>query len=472
MYLSCMKSLWSETQTLLKNQLEHGHYQVWIAPLQAELLNGQRLGLKLFAPTDFVVNRVKDRYLGIIAKAASIVAQQEIELEISKGTASEPLPAAQFETPAPDAEGVASELRDPASSGTQVGLPLNYSVPTLAKQKYSFDSFVVGPSNQLAFSAAQTLCGELQQSVNTLFLTSGPGLGKTHLVQAMGYSLKQSARNCCKIACLTAEEFGSRMVAAIRARETENFKARYRDIDVLLLEDIHFLQGKEKMQDEVLSTIKCIRDRGGRVVFSSSFAPHDLKDLCSQLASRFCAGFLATIEPPCFETRKAIFTQKASLQHIALPDPVAELLAEHVRSDVRKIESCLHNLILQARLLNQEISIELACSVLKQYASQETLLDFDSILRTVCHIFGLNLEELSSKTRRAACVSARNAAFFLARKHTDLTLAEIGQRLNRTHTSVIKGISSLEREISRQTPLGRQLNQTLLMIERNSRPSA
>lgn len=471
MYLGCMKNLWSETQTLLKNQLEHGHYQVWIAPLQAELLKGQGLGLKLFAPTDFVVNRIKERYLSIIGKAASIVAQQDVALEIFRGTASEPLPSAQFETAAPKTKEPACGLRSPICQSTQIGLPLNYSVPVLARQRYSFDSFVVGPSNQLAFSAAKTLCAELQQSVNTLFLTSGPGLGKTHLVQAMGYSLKHNARNCCKIACLTAEEFGSRMVAAIRAKETESFKARYRDIDVLLLEDIHFLQGKEKMQDEVLSTIKCIRDRGGRVVFSSSFAPHDLKDLCSQLSSRFCAGFLATIEPPCFETRKAIFTQKASLQHIALPDPVAELLAEHVRSDVRKIESCLHNLILQARLLNQEISIELACSVLKQYASQETLLDFDSILRTVCHIFGLNLEELASKTRRATCVSARNTVFFLARKHTNLTLAEIGQRLNRTHTSVIKGISSLEREISRQTPLGRQLNQTLMMIEKNSQSS-
>lgn len=351
-----------------------------------------------------------------------------------------------------------------------MGLPLNFQNQACVQNpKFSFESFVVGPSNQLAFSAAKALCSKDMPDVNTLFLSSGPGLGKTHLVQAMLYAMKAGNSACGKVACLTAEEFGTRMIAAIKAKDTERFKAVYRDVDVLLLEDIHFLQGKEKMQDEVLSTIKSIRERGGRVVFSSSFKPHDLKDLDSQLASRFCSGFFAQIAPPCLETRKILFKEKARIQRVFLSDQVADLLAEHIQDDVRRIESCLHNLILHAKVLNHEISLELAADLLEQFATSTEAIDFDSIIRTVCQAYALKPEDISSKTRRANYVAARNAIFFLARKHTELTLSEIGRVFNRTHTSVIKGIASLEREMNRGTPQGMQMTRTIELIEKNSR---
>ena len=525
-----MVNIWSEIQHLLHAQLNSGHYKVWIAPLQAELSpsagpsscspdtvvdlpSSPAPELTLYAPTEFVATRVKERYLSTIAKAATAVCGKSVNLELKVGRAANPLAAAELPVavspslePQPGYAG--QQINCPSAYGqsnyphsigalspaAQMGLPLDYALPLAgacatsragqnvgqtmgqnagqgkgALGKYTFESFVVGPCNELAFAAARTLCGEALQAANTLFLTSGPGLGKTHLMQAMGHCIKQDGANTpCRVACLTAEEFGSRMIAAIRAKETDRFKLQYRGIDVLLLEDIHFLQGKEKMQEEVLSTIKYIRDRGGRVVFSSSFAPHELKDLDSQLASRFASGFLAMLEQPCFETRKLLFSQKAKLHHIALPDPVAEYLAEHVRSDVRKIESCLHNLILHARLMNREIGMDLAIKVLEQFAQQDQIIDLDSIVRTVCRAFGMQPDDIVSKSRRANLVSARNAIFYLARKHTPLTLAEIGQRFNRTHTSVIKGIASLEREITRQTPLGMQLGRTIELIEKNS----
>ena len=461
--------------------------------------------LRLYAPTSFVATRVKERYWNAITSAASKVCGENINLELKVGRAANPLTAAEIvETASANhdqhfeenlsyqenarqslngAQNYYSQNSTALNPAAQMGLPLNYPLP-LAKlncppmpegeaalpTKYSFESFVVGPCNELAFAAARTLCNEVLHDVNTLFLNSGPGLGKTHLMQAMGHCIKQHGNAApLRVACLTAEEFGSRMIAAIRARETDRFKALYRGVDVLLLEDIHFLQGKEKMQEEVLSTIKYIRDRGGRVVFSSSFAPHELKDLDSQLASRFASGFLAVLEQPCFETRKILFDQKAKLQHVILPEPITEFLAEHVKSDIRKIESCLHNLILHARMLNREISMDLAMNVLKQFAEQNQIIDLDSIVRTVCRAFGIRPDDIVSKSRKANLVSARNSIFYLARKHTSLTLAEIGQSFNRTHTSVIKGISSLEREISRQSPLGMQLGRTIELIERNSR---
>ena len=465
-YHTNMQNIWSEIQTHLHEQLDPGHFKVWIAPLKAEcsLKDSGEISLTIFAPTEFVTTRVRERYLNILAKTASMIHGKNVELELKCGKPENPLPEAEFiSLPA----GHATE-----DNPEQVGLPLNFKEQLTPRQhQYSFNSFVVGPSNELAFSAAKAICNKDMLDVNTLFLSSGPGLGKTHLMQAMLYEMRNESNLKAKFACLTAEEFGTRMIAAIKAKDTERFKATYRDVDVLLLEDIHFLQGKEKMQDEVLSTIKSIREHGGRVVFSSSFKPQDLKDLDCQLASRFCSGFFAQIAPPCFETRKTLFKEKARIHQVLLPDQVAELLAEYIQNDVRRIEGCLHNLILQAKVLNREISLDLATDLLQQFAASNEAIDFESIIRTVCQAYALKQDDLASKTRRANYVSARNAIFFLARKHTELTLAQIGHAFNRKHTSVIKGIASLEREMNRGTPQGLQMTRTIEMIEKNSRMS-
>lgn len=352
----------------------------------------------------------------------------------------------------------------------QMSLPI--SQPLVSKVidwRFDFESFVVGPSNNLAFAASQGITRS-SLSADTLFLSSGPGLGKTHLMQAVGNELcRSSNRSRVRVEYLTAEEFGTRLIAALKSREVDRFKARYRDVDLLLLEDVHFLQGKERMQDEVLATIKALQSRGSRVVLSSSFAPRDLKELDNQLVSRFCSGFLAAIERPDFATRRDILRRKASQYQVTLPDNVTDLLAENIRTDVRQIESCLHNLILKARILNQQISMNIAWEVISQYASHETIMDMDSIIRCVCNGFDLSPSQLNSRSRRRELVVARNTVFYLARKHTDMSLKDIGDHFNRKHSTVLKGITNLEREMSRETPIGRQVSSTVAMIERNGR---
>lgn len=355
----------------------------------------------------------------------------------------------------------------------QLGLPLDWAPASQSLQvwRFAFEDFITGPSNELAFAAARGMCHE-QLITDTLFINSGPGLGKTHLLHAVGHALcGKSNRTNPKIECLTAEEFGSRLVASFKARDVERFKARYRDVDVLLLEDVHFLQGKEKMQDEVLATLKSLQSRGSRVAFSSSFAPRELRNVDSQLVSRFGSGFIANIEKPDFDTRRRIFDHKARVHQVTLPDSVAELLAERVSSDIRQIESCLHNLVLKAKLLNQPISVDMAWDIIGNYAAAEGGVDFDTIVRLVCEAFGLSHDQLNSRSRKREYVVARNAAYLLARKHTDLSLKEIGDRFNRRHSTVLKGITALEREINRETPLGRQVASTLSLLERNGRIS-
>lgn len=496
-----MISIWGQIQNILEKSLNPGLFKVWISPLAAEVQDDV---LRLVAPNEFVAAWVRDRLLDDIVQAATAVlgtaptvvvdaaphgagilspragradasaSGAAPDVEAADGTQALPVPAAQISqavqaVAARSVSGIAARAAHTAHAA-QLGLPLDIPAPNRALNwRFSFDSFVVGPNNELAFAASRGICRETL-SADTLFLSSGPGLGKTHLMQAVGRALCEvSNRAAPRVEYLTAEEFATRLIAALKAREVDRFKARYRDVDVLLLEDVHFLQGKERMQDEVLATVKALKSRGSRVVLSSSFAARDLKNLDTQLVSRFCSGFLAHIDKPGFETRRRILCEKARLHQVMLPDNVTDLLADHIRTDVRQIESCLHNLVLKAKLLNRQISMEMAWEVLGHYAQQEVVMDFEGIVRKVCEGFGISPKQLNSRSRKREYVVARNSVFYLARKHTDLSLKEIGDRFSRRHSTVLKGITSIEREMSRETPLGRQVTNTLSLIERNGR---
>ncbi|GFM37412.1 chromosomal replication initiator protein DnaA [Desulfovibrio psychrotolerans] len=515
-----MIEIWPHIQQILQKRLTPGLFKVWITPLAAEVSGKE---IRLTAPNDFVASWVRDRLLDDITAAAAEVmslSQNDLsatgEMPVVTVCASKtpqqapartltqagvlPLNQADHAEAAFGAKTVAdwricdagevangfaaSGERFGVAGGTQysmtqqagfaetrqMSLPISQPlVSRVVDWRFDFESFVVGPSNNLAFAASQGITRS-SQSADTLFLSSGPGLGKTHLMQAVGNELcRSSNRSRVRVEYLTAEEFGTRLIAALKSREVDRFKARYRDVDLLLLEDVHFLQGKERMQDEVLATIKALQSRGSRVVLSSSFAPRDLKELDSQLVSRFCSGFLAAIERPDFATRRDILRRKASQYQVTLPDNVTDLLAENIRADVRQIESCLHNLILKARILNQQISMNIAWEVISQYASHETVMDMESIVRCVCNGFDLSPSQLNSRSRRRELVVARNTVFYLARKHTDMSLKDIGDHFNRKHSTVLKGITNLEREMSRETPIGRQVASTVALIERNGR---
>ena len=338
--------------------------------------------------------------------------------------------------------------------------------------RFSFEDFVVGPCNELAYAASRSMCNASLHS-DILFLSSAPGLGKTHLLHAVGQQLCAACNKVRpQVEYLTAEEFASRFYYSLKAQDTDRFKGRYRNADLLLLEDVHFLQNKEKMQAELLATIKALSERGGKVVFSSSFAPRDLKQMDEQLQSRLLSGLVTFIDRPDEETRRRILRRKASLHQVILPEEVEDVLARHIHADIRQIESCLHNLFLKAKLLNTQVTVQMAWEVIGHYAAHSPVLDMEAIMIHVCRAFDLTKEQLHSTSRKQEYVSARHAAFYLARKHTDLSLEAIGRCFNRKHSTVLKGITSLEREISRQTPHGQQLSNILNMIERNGNISA
>ncbi|AGW15132.1 chromosomal replication initiator protein DnaA [Megalodesulfovibrio gigas] len=487
-----MNTHWDQIRQILQKTVNPGLFQVWIAPLTA-VSSGPNLCLK--APNEFVAIWVRDRLLEQIRQAAVAVLGRQVEITVSAdpvGEAGDALLTAAavvgsgassrggsvsggavVARPAPLPRSASHACSAPTGS-RQLGLPLQPDAPRSRPcWQFSFDDFVVGPSNQLAYAASRALCDKQLES-EQVFLSSTPGLGKTHLLQAVGRSLcSHSNRQQARVEYLTAEEFGRLWVQSLRSNELERFKARFREgVDLLLLEDVHFFQGKEKMQDELLSTMKALRNRGAKVILTSSFLPRELKDVDSTLASRFCSGFLAVIEKPGFETRKRILEQKAKSFHVALPNQVTELLAERINTDIRQLESCLQNLILKARLLNHKITLELACEVLSHYEPEIPHFSMDRIIDFVCDAFELSPTELRSKSRQRQIVQARNAAYFLARKHTELSLQDIGNRFNRKHSTVIKGITNIEREMNLETPVGRQLSRTVELAKAYCRVGA
>lgn len=475
-----MTEQWLKISQNLQKTLDAGCYKVWIMPLKAEM-QGDRLILT--APSAYVAEKVDARFAEAIRAAALPVLGSDFVLEICAGkaaparvratpsitVAAPPPRPALAEEPAQQPP-LATPVQPPLVRATQQGmLPFSTAgVPLVRPQarqwRYSFDDLVTGPSNEMAVAGAREL--SRHGSVETLFVSAPSGLGKTHLAQAVGRVISSNA-DMGRVGYLTADEFASRFVSAMRQNDLETFKAQVRALDVLLLEDVHFLQGKEKMQEQVLGLIKSLQERGSRVVMTSSFSPREMQHVDSQLLSHFSSGLMTSISKPTVDMRRAILERKASVHQVLLPSPVSELLADRLSDDVRQLESCLNSLVFKAKLLNRSISLEMAWDVLGEYA-QASGLDFGTIVRLVCESFGLTEHQLSSRSRRADYVLGRNTIYYLARKHTELSLQQIGDKFNRRHSTVIKGITSIERELSAESRVGRQVASTVTLIERNA----
>lgn len=461
-----MKSAWLKITENLKKTLDSGVFRLWIAPLSADIRGHD---VHLVAPNDFmsrwIQNHVADKIRQAAAAALNIPADEiNLIVKCREGAASE---TARPETPAE----ILGRCMPSDTARDQAYLALSANFSLLSRQesglfKYSFDNFVVGRSNQLAVAAARDLCSP-RQDIRTLFVNANSGLGKTHLAQAVCRDFNHNYGTL-KVCYLTSEKFASLFVAALKNKAVEDFKNQLVNLDVLLLEDVHFFQGKEKMQDMLLSMIKNLQSHGGKVILTSSFSPCELRKIDGQLVSYFCSGIIAGMQAPDHDMRCEILQRKARSHQVLLPDELCTYLASRLKDDVRQLESCLNNMIFKAKLLNRSLDMDLAIDILSQYESSRTEITIDRIISLVCECYGLGLPQLCSRSRKNECVLGRNTAFYLARKYTDLSLQQIGDRFNRRHSTVLKGITSLEREMVRESHIGHQAKKVLNLIERNA----
>ena len=311
--------------------------------------------------------------------------------------------------------------------------------------RYTFDTFVVGSSNQFAQAACQAVAELPSRAYNPLFIYGGVGLGKTHLLHAVGH---QSGRLFpgMVVVYLSSEHFTNELISAIRYDRTDAFRARYRTIDLLLIDDIQFIAGKERTQEEFFHTFNDLYESRKQLVLSSDSSPKHIPELEERLRSRFEWGLIADIQPPDFETRVAILKKKADLNQVRLADDVAYLIATRVKSNIRELEGSLTRMIAFCAMTGREMSVDLAQEALSDlWGEEEKILTIELIQREVSKLFGVALSDLKAKDRTKAVALPRQIAMYLARQLTHASLADVGRAFGgKDHTTVLHAVSKIQ----------------------------
>lgn len=330
-------------------------------------------------------------------------------------------------------------------------LPLN--------QKYTFETFVVGSCNQFAHAAAQAVAESPSKTYNPLYVYGGVGLGKTHLMHAIGHAIK-GRNHYLRLTYISSEKFMNELINAIRYDKTLSFREKYRSIDILLMDDIQFLAGKERTQEEFFHTFNALYDAQKQIVISSDCPPREIPTLEERLHSRFEWGLIADIQPPDLETKVAILKRKAEIEKINLPDNVALFIASKIKSNIRELEGSLVRLVAYASLKGRDLDVDLAQEVLKNIIEEDDrTITIELIQRTVADHYGLRVTELKSKNNSRSVAVPRQVAMYLCKYLTKASLPEIGREFGgKHHTTVIHSVNKIAGLYERDSDFHRLIN--------------
>jgi len=408
------KTVWDQCLNELKTDLSESQFNTWIRPLIYSR-DEQSDTITLFAPNKFVVDWVEKNYLHKIKTIAQEAGGQTTSVSILVGD----------DKPVTD-DGISADQRKSKITGS-----------TLNKL-YTFENFVGGKSNQIARAAALQIAENPGQSYNPFFIYGGVGLGKTHLMQSVGNEIIAQEKNK-KIAYVHSERFVGEMVSAIQHNNLNSFKNDYRSLDVLLIDDIQFLAGKEKSQEEFFHTFNVLIESGSQIIITSDKFPKEIRGLEERLRSRFGWGLTVSIDPPEMETSVAILLVKAQLESFDLPEEVAFFICENIRSNVRELEGALRKIIATSRFTGVEPSIDMARECLKDLLSlQSRTLTTASIQKVVAEYYNIRVSDLHSKKRSRSITRPRQLAMAVTKELTTYSLPEIGDSFGgRDHTTVI-----------------------------------
>lgn len=433
----------------LRPKLSGFVFRGYLQPLAAADLTDDTLLLK--APNAFLCDWVRDHFLADLHAAAAELCGLPLRIELGVDAAlcaassvsdapAAPVPAAPA-APAPVAAAPAPvvSLHDRRPQASLVGRPLNPA--------YGFDSYITGPSNEIAFAASCAVADEPGAQYSPLFLFGGTGLGKTHLLHAIGHAAKAKTPGL-RVVYLSAEEWVNEYISEIRQQKFDEFRARYRKgCDLLLIDDIQFLAGKDASQDEFFHTFNSLHEMRKQIVVTSDRYPHEIEGLEDRLKTRLGWGLIADIKPPELETRVAILQRKAQSLSINLPLDVGHYLASYIHTSVRELEGGLVRLAAYARLTQSPLSLQLAKEhlgpVLKGRAPALTI---DGVLKVVASYFDLRVSDLRGKSRQRQVTRARQLAMHLVRKHMECSLPEIGRAFGgRDHTTVLSSVRKIDK---------------------------
>ncbi len=423
------KLLWKNALSNIKTEVSIGNFVMLFR--QTTLLEVNDTTATIAAPSAMVINLLQ-RHTPVIKKALSL-AQVSIEhvVFVPKTIV--------HEENAPAGKQTSSPLFSPEPQK-----PLSLGHLPRVRQDYTFATLAVSASNQLAFVSAQTVADKPGTSYNPLFIYGPVGVGKTHLMQAIANAVYVHTPDA-KIIYITSEEFTNEVVEAIRSNDTARMKRRFRSVNLLIIDDVQFIAGKDKVQEELFHTFNSLIDNGGQIVLSSDRPPSEIKKLEARLSSRFAGGLTVDIEPPDFEMRTAIVLKKAEQLHIPVSMDVAKAIAEK-EQDTRSLEGALHRVITQSKTTGQEISLDLAEITLNEKRQKtNSLLHSEDIINSVCLFYNIKPTQLKGPKRDASLVKARQIAMYLLTKELGITLVEVGNILGgRDHTTVMHGVRKIE----------------------------
>ncbi|MBW2310478.1 MAG: chromosomal replication initiator protein DnaA [Deltaproteobacteria bacterium] len=429
-----MEAAWKQVREVLKEVMDEKSYTFWIKPLK--LLDSDERVTRLGCPNRFFRNWITENYSALFHRQFSQLGLKDHRITFKV------LPHRDLLDFKPHGDN---------GNGKQLLLP---NIPIKARaggryllERFNFDSFVVGESNEFAYSVSKALANDASCPYSSLLLLSQTGLGKSHLAQAIGNSILKK-KPTLRVRYITAEEFTNEMIFALKNNLIDQFKTKYRrDCDVLLLEELHFLSGKEKTQVELGYTLDALFTDGKKVIFTSSLPLEEIPNMKKMLTSRLSSGVLTSIEKPGFQTRLDILKQKAAERSISLPDEVACYLAENLMQDIRQLEGALVSLEAISFFMKKEINLNLARETLKQILPAKQLVTIKEIQAMVCKYFKVDLVALKSKSRKKFISYPRSVAIYLCREYTESSLEGIGRSFNRNHSTVLYDYEKIKKNI-------------------------
>lgn len=428
-------SLWQQCLQQLKEEIAQSPYNQWISPLQAE---ASQNGLTLWAPNQYVLDGVTQEYLARISELLIQLNEgRMVRVMVGIGERQAPPPTVTEDT---TATAVIRQSTPPTPSAPKISHQSNLN------PNFVFENFVVGKSNQLAEAAAHQVAENPGGAYNPLFLYGGVGLGKTHLMHAIGNAII-AQRKGANVIYLHSERFVADMVKALQSNAINDFKRFYRSVDALLIDDIQFFAGKERSQEEFFHTFNALLEGQQQIILTSDRYPKEINGIEERLQSRFGSGLTVAIEPPELETRVAILMNKAEHSHIILPHEVAFFIAKRIRSNVRELEGALKRIVANAQFTGSAITLDFVQEALKDVlALQDKLVSIDNILRTVAEYYKIKVADLLSKRRNRSVARPRQVAMALCKELTNHSLPEIGDAFGgRDHTTVLHACRTIKK---------------------------
>ena len=442
------QSIWNTAMSELELQMTSATFNTWVKP--TTVVSWQDPDFVLGAPNGYIKDWLENRLHILIQRTLSGILGQSVNVQFIVWAEEQDLE--QSDTlplwSTPDE----TNTSQTAHSGT---MPVNNNGYMSLNSRYSFETFVVGPSNRLAHAAALAVSEAPAEAYNPLFLYGGVGLGKTHLLHAIGNSCEQRSL---RILYLSSEQFTNDLINAIRTHNTEGFRIKYRNADILLIDDIQFIAGKESTQEEFFHTFNTLHAANKQIVLTSDRPPKSIPTLEERLQSRFEWGLLADIQAPDLETRIAILQFKAQSYSIQIPEDLINLIAQRVVSNIRELEGALNKLVAHSRLMRTTPTREqLEATLLDMIAAPKTLTP-DQVIKAAARFYGIGEQDIVGRRRTKEIVRPRQVAMYLSRKETPASLPEIGKALGgRDHTTVLYGTGKIEGQLEQDSTLRREV---------------